>query len=185
MSTRKRLAEIQAMIANLTGVEGWLVGGCVRDTLSGAEPRDYDYAVICPNFTDAEAFQLLEAISVRLSLHGIASAVHGAYGQGTVGDFSTDYVSKVNNFQGKWLGHLAFEHQNTKVDVLITGYNMRRLLAHFDCNMNRVCFNHGTKRIVGRFPTVLEFNENVPSERRAYMSDKFFKYWSTHDTNPA
>ena len=185
MSTRKRLVEIQAMVANLIGVEGWLVGGCVRDTLSGEEPRDYDYAIICPDYTDAEAFQLLEAISVRLSIQGVASAVHGAYGQGSVGDCATDYTSKVNNFKDKWLGHLAFEHQGTKVDVLITCYKMQQLLKYFDCNMNRVYFDHCTKRIVGNFPTVLEFNENVPSERMEYMRGKFFKYWSTNDTNPA
>ena len=173
------------MVASLIGVEGWLVGGCVRDTLSGEEPRDYDYAIICPDYTDAEAFRLLEAISVRLSIQGVASAVHGAYGQGSVGDFPTDYVSKVNNFKDKWLGHLAFEHLGTKVDVLITGYKMQQLLKYFDCNMNRVYFDHRTQRIVGSFPTVLEFNENVPSERRAYMSSKFYKYWSTHDNNPA
>ena len=148
-------------------------------------PRDYDYAIICPNFTDAEAFQLLEAISVLLSIQGIASAVHGAYGQGSIGDFSTDYISKVNNFKDKWLGHLAFEQKGTKVDVLITGYRMQELLRYFDCNMNRVYFDHYTKSIVGSFPTVLEFNENVSSERRAYMSGKFFKHWGTHDTNPA
>ena len=185
MSTCKRLAEIQTMVANLTGIEGWLVGGCVRDTLSGEEPRDYDYAIICPDYTDKEAFQLLEAISVHLATNGVASAVHGAYGQGSVGDFSTDYVSKVNNFKDKWLGHLAFEHQGTKVDVLITCYKMQQLLKYFDCNMNRVYFDHQAQRIVGSFPRVLLFNENVPSERRAYMSGKFYKYWSTHDTNPA
>ena len=173
------------MVANLVGVEGWLVGGCVRDTLSGEEPRDYDYAIICPDYTDAEAFQLLAAISARLSFQGVASAMHGAYGQGSVGDCSTDYTSKVNNFKDKWLGHLAFEHQGTKVDVLITSYQMQQLLKYFDCNMNRVYFNHCTQRIVGSFPQVLLFNANVPSERQAYMSGKFYKYWSTHDTNPA
>ena len=173
------------MVANLTGIEGWLVGGCVRDTLSGEEPRDYDYAIICPDYTDKEAFQLLEAISVHLATNGVASTVQGAYGQGTIGYFSTDYMSKVNNFKGKWLGHLSFEHGGTKVDVLITNYNMRRLLARFDCNMNRVYFDHQAQRIVGSFPKVLLFNAKVPSERRAYMSGKFYKYWSTHDTNPA
>ena len=173
------------MVANLTGIEGWLVGGCVRDTLVGEEPRDYDYAIICPDYTDKEAFQLLEAISVHLATNGVASTVQGAYGQGTIGYFSTDYMSKVNNFKGKWLWHLSFEHGGTKVDVLTTNYNMRRLLARFDCNMNRVYFDHQAQRIVGSFPKVLLFNENVPSERRAYMSSKFYKYWSTHDNNPA
>lgn len=166
MTSTMSLREIHSMIHDLTGIEGTLVGGCARDTLMGKAPRDYDYAIYGPD-DEREAFRLLANISARLSAFGIKSVIKAAYGFG-------EYVT--NNFNDKWLGHLAFEHQGTKVDVLITAHKRSKLLALFDCNMNRVYYSHKHDCVVGTIPDVLEFRNEVTPERSSYMRAKFNAY---------
>lgn len=166
MQNTMSLREVHNMIHDLTGIEGTLVGGCARDTLMCKVPKDYDYAIYGP-YDEQEAFQLLTDISVRLSVLGIKSAIHASYG---LGKYAT------NNVNDKWLGHLAFEHYGTKVDVLIAAHKLSKLLALFDCNMNRVYYSHKQDCVVGTIPYVLEFRSGVTAERSSYMRAKFNAY---------
>lgn len=63
-----KLISIQNDIRKLTGFDFTLVGGCVRDTMYGAEPKDYDAVVCMCEYDDySDAHDVMQIISRALS----------------------------------------------------------------------------------------------------------------------
>lgn len=56
----KKLEQITKLIGMMTGLEGVLAGGCVRDTLMCQKPKDYDFLV--ENYAHVDMEVLLSTI---------------------------------------------------------------------------------------------------------------------------
>lgn len=164
----KELQQIAQMIEGVTGFAGYLAGGCVRDTLLGVTPKDYDYLVHLPNASEEDVFRHLETLSKLLSFEGFSSSLFLAYGQceGNV----------PNNFLEKFLGGMNIKMFGKSVDLLITRAPTKDTVALFDCNLNMVYFDPVSETIVGQLPDKLEFAAWVDDQRKAYILGKWAKY---------
>lgn len=168
-----RLLEVQAMIRTLTLFDFTLVGGCVRDTMYGAEPKDYD-AVIClgDDYDYADVFSEMKIISNRLSRHGIKSKVYQAYGLGSGEEIPQD------GFQNMFLGCMKVNLYGDDVDLLFSKYvSIEEHIKHHDCNMNMCYLRDGT--IEGQMYDTLEFNGVINPARVERMTNKF--HWLRHN----
>src|SRR3954470_13578380 len=78
---RQVIAKLRA-----AGHQAWLVGGCVRDLLLGAHPKDYDVA------TDARPDRLMDLFprSGRVGAHFGVVLVRDAFSQVEVATFRSD-----------------------------------------------------------------------------------------------
>ena len=56
------------------GEEGYLVGGCLRDSLLGIPPHDFDLAVSCPPERTAEIFSDYRVIPTGIQ-HGTVTVL--------------------------------------------------------------------------------------------------------------
>ncbi|QHJ79707.1 MAG: hypothetical protein [Caudoviricetes sp.] len=162
------ILDIQNDIRKLTGFDFTLVGGCVRDTMYGAEPKDYD-AVICMggSYDFADIFLEMEYISNGLSRAGFKSKVYQAYG------IENGEEVPQNGFQNMFLGCMKFNLYGYDVDLLFSKYSsIEEHVSHHDCNMN-MCWLREGGTIEGQMHETLEFNGVINPARVERMTNKF------------
>lgn len=173
------LLSIQNDIRKLTGFDFTLVGGCVRDTMYGAEPKDYD-AVICMGdsyaFEDVfleDVFLEMEYISENLSRAGFKSKVYRAYGINLGESVPQD------SFQNMFLGCIKVNLYGYDVDLLFSKYeSIEEHVSHHDCNMN-MCWLREDGTIEWQVHDTLEFNGVINPARVERMTNKF--HWLRHN----
>jgi poly(A) polymerase len=114
-----------AVIAKLRSVghRAWLVGGCVRDLLLGAKPKDYDVA------TDARPDRLMDLFprSGRVGAHFGVVLVRDAFSQVEVATFRSDHDYE----DGRRPGIVHFE-SDPRQDVLRRDFTVNGLLMDPD-----------------------------------------------------
>lgn len=162
------LISIQNDIRKLTGFDFTLVGGCARDTMYGAEPKDYD-AVICmgDSYDFADVHFEMEVISRVLSRAGFKSEVYQAYGINVGEEIPQD------SFQNMFLGCMKVNLYGNDVDLLFSKYeSIEDHVSHHDCNMN-MCWLREDGTIEGQIHDTLEFNGVINPARVLRMTNKF------------
>lgn len=162
------LLSIQNDIRKLTSFDFTLVGGCVRDTMYGAEPKDYD-AVICMGdvYDLAGVLAEMESISRGLSRAGFKSEIYQAYGIKRGEEIPQD------SFQNMFLGCMKVNLYGNDVDLLFSKYEtIEEHVSHHDCNMN-MCWLREDGTIEGQIHDTLEFNGVINPARVVRMTNKF------------
>lgn len=156
------LCAIESAIMTVINTEGFLAGGCVRDTLYGVEPKDYDFVILDRGWNHADVFEYMSSLSNRLSCLSIKSEVYQAYEQANSSSFS-------NMFYGCMKVHFDFG----EVDILFSVFkDIDVHVANHDCNMNE-CYLGEDGIIVGERVSELKFIPGVSEERQLYMRHKF------------
>jgi poly(A) polymerase len=114
-------AVARAVIAKLrsAGHQAWLVGGCVRDLLLGAKPKDYDIA------TDARPDRIMDLFprSGRVGAHFGVVLVREAFSHVEVATFRSDHDYE----DGRRPGSVHFE-RDPRQDVLRRDFTVNGLL---------------------------------------------------------
>lgn len=160
-----RLSAIDAVIHLTLNTEGFLAGGCVRDTIYGVEPKDYDFVILDRGWDHADVFEHMSLLSNRLSRQGIRSEVYQAYEQANSGELSS--------FQKMFYGCMKVYFPFGEVDVLYSTFNDIDVhVANHDCNLNE-CYLGKDGVVVGERVARLVFIKGVSYERKRYMSHKF------------
>ena len=168
------LLSIQTDIRKLTGFDFTLVGGCVRDTMYGAEPKDYD-AVLCmgDSYDFADVFLEMEYLSKELSRAGFKSKLYQAYGIALGEEVPQD------SFQDMFLGCMKVNLYGNDVDLLFSKYeSIEEHVSRHDCNMN-MCWLREDGTIEGQMHNTLEFNGVINPARVERMTNKF--HWLRHN----
>jgi putative nucleotidyltransferase with HDIG domain len=115
----------RAVIAKLrsAGHRAWLVGGCVRDLLLGAKPKDYDVA------TDARPDRIMDLFprSGRVGAHFGVVLVRDAFSQVEVATFRSDHDYE----DGRRPGMVHFE-SDPRQDALRRDFTVNGLLMDPD-----------------------------------------------------
>lgn len=151
----------------------YLAGGCVRDTLMGVEPKDYDVVVILPSYMQdyRRAFSEVDRYALDWRELGAAVTVHEAYG-------ISDGVSiEPGTFSDRLWYCLKVEYMGITMDFLYTkAPDIEIHIKRHDCNLNQVYFKDGV--IVGSIPDSLEWNPDavLTQERKDYIQGKFDEY---------
>ena len=151
----------------------YLAGGCVRDTLMGVEPKDYDVVVVLPSYMQdyRVSFSEVERYALDWRELGAAVTVYEAYGL-------SDGVSiEPGTFSDRLWCCLKVEYIGITMDFLYTkAPDIETHVKRHDCNLNQVYFKDGA--IVGSIPDSLEWNPDavVTQERRDYIQGKFDEY---------
>lgn len=168
----KLLKKVTFMVRQVTGEEFYLAGGCVRDTLYGAEPKDYDAILPCGDMDYAEAFELAEQVAMAFRYYDWKVEVYQSYGMIDGADVNP------TSFQSMFLSCVKVSNKHCTIDLLLSkGDNIQRHVLRHDCNMNMVWFDgsiirweHGETNAK---VTELVFNPDVCQDRQQYMIDKF------------
>ena len=151
----------------------YLAGGCVRDTLLGVEPKDYDVVVVLPSYMQdyRMSFSEVERYALDWQELGAAVTVYVAYGL-------SDGVSiEPGTFSDRLWCCLKVECMGITMDFLYTkAPDIETHVKRHDCNLNQVYFKDGA--IVGSIPDSLEWNPDavVTQERKDYIQGKFDEY---------
>lgn len=151
----------------------YLAGGCVRDTLMGVQPKDYDVVVVLPEYMQsyAESFGHVEAYAYNWRELGAAVIVYEAYG-------ISDGVSiEPGTFSDRLWCCLKVKFMGITIDFLYTkSPDIETHIKRHDCNLNQVYFKDGV--IVGSIPDSLEWNPDavLTQERKDYIQGKFNEY---------
>jgi poly(A) polymerase len=115
----------RAVVAKLRSVghRAWLVGGCVRDLLLGAKPKDYDVA------TDARPDRIMDLFprSGRVGAHFGVVLVRDAFSQVEVATFRSDHDYE----DGRRPGMVHFE-SDPRQDALRRDFTVNGLLMDPD-----------------------------------------------------
>ena len=151
----------------------YLAGGCVRDTLMGVEPKDYDVVVVLPEHM--QSYEASFAHVYDYAHHwrelGATATVYEAYG--LVDGTPVDPCS----FSDRLWCCLKVECMGIIMDFLYTkSLDIETHIAGHDCNINQVYFDGCT--IVGSIPDKLEWvtGEVLRPGRKEYMQGKFDEY---------
>ena len=168
------LLSIQNDIRKLTGFDFTLVGGCVRDTMYGAEPKDYDAVVcMCKYYDYVDVYDDMHIISRALSRAGFKSEIYQAYGIKLGEEIPQD------SFQNVFLGCMKVNLYGHDVDLLFSKYeSIEEHVSHHDCNMN-MCWLREDGAIEGQIHDTLEFNGVINPARVERMTNKF--HWLRHN----
>lgn len=162
-----KLFHIQKAVSYILGEPVFLAGGCVRDTLYGAEPKDYDAIVMCDGGDLQDVFQTMKDLSFNLARRGISSEVYRAYESANSGELTS--------FQKMFKGCMKLHLHGAEVDLLFSTFNDIDVhVANHDCNMNAVYLDLDGN-IVGDKVDKLVFIEGISDERKAYMEKKFLE----------
>lgn len=170
-----KLAGLQHLLREITGYEGHLAGGCVRDTLQGINPKDYDFVITqLANETDSCVFGCMSDISESVSELSLGrSEIFQAYGEG---DCNSDFTQMFKGCMKLTLTHTcsATNEQHTfNVDVLFSNYpTIEEHIEQHDCNANMVYLNDAGE-IVGSKVDELIFLAGICPERIRYMTEKW------------
>lgn len=176
--SEKLLKKMHHMIRAITEEEFFIVGGAVRDTLYGVEPKDYD-CILCvgPDLSDNLSFRLIQELESHFLTMGFGTNVYQSYGQREHPDDSYE-TDNPTSFQAMFHGCMKVAMGNCQVDILLSKatYPSEHVQRH-DCNMNmvwfngnRICWEHG-----GAAAKVdhLTFQHGVCEERIKRMTLKF------------
>lgn len=151
----------------------YLAGGCVRDTLMGIEPKDYDVVVVLPEYMQSyeDSFGHVEDYAHHWRELGAAVTAYEAYG------LSDGINIEPGTFSDRLWCCLKVEFMGITMDFLYTkSPDIETHIKQHDCNLNQVYFKDGA--IVGSVPASLEWNPDraVPQERKDYIQGKFDEY---------
>lgn len=170
-----KLKAVQQAIRRVTGQPYTLIGGCVRDSQWGVLPKDYDAAwCIGPDYSDAEAFAIIETHAMAFRDLGTAVTIYMAYGQGFNLESGEMLQQEVDRFTLAFYACIKVQMPNREeYDLLISRMDtVQGLVATHDCNINQVYLNcEGAPSQT--MPDILEFAEDIRPERVAYMQSKF------------
>lgn len=167
----KLLKKINGIVRGISGDDFFIVGGAVRDTLYGAEPKDYDCVLCAPYMDEVDAHHYLERLAEDFAMLGCGVRVYQSYG--------LNLGEEVNptSFQAMFLGCMKVSMNHCELDILISSEkDIRAHVKRHDCNMNMVWFDgqdirweHG-----GLVPKVetLVFHPDVCEARIARMDKK-------------
>lgn len=161
----------QEMLRSITGLEYvYLAGGCVRDTLYGVIPKDYD-AIVIGYECIVEVFHKMKEISSALSQIGIKSEVYQAYGVADGRELPPGSFSEC--FLGCMKIHLTYYGMPIEVDLLFSVKDTigEHIKLH-DCNANMVYLDDDGN-IIGERVSKLEFRDGIDPERVRYMTEKW------------
>lgn len=161
----KKLEQITKLIGMMTGLEGALAGGCVRDTLMSHKPKDYDFLV--ENYAHVD----MEALLSTIEEYG--GIVHKLLGDSSF--CQEPPQNDGNNFLTRFAGGISFTFLDHHIEILFCQHSIEETIKLFDCNLNMVYYTPETG-IVGTLPETLEFKSWVTSDRRDYITEKFTKY---------
>lgn len=168
----KLLKKVTFMVRQVTGEEFYLAGGCVRDTLYGVEPKDYDAILPCGAMIYEEAFELTEDIARVFWSLGWKVEVYQSYGRIDGADVNP------TSFQAMFLSCIKVSNKHCTIDLLISKEdNIEDHVLRHDCNMNMVWFDGADikwehKGLEAKVDTLV-FNPDVCQERQQYMTTKF------------
>ena len=165
-------------VLNLIGMSDldfphYLAGGCVRDTLMGVEPKDYDVVVVLPPYMQdyRMSFREVERYALDWRELGAAVTVYEAYG------LSDGISIEPGTFSDRLWCCLKVEFMGITMDFLYTkSPDIETHIKRHDCNLNQVYFKDGI--VVGSIPDHLEWNpaREVTQERKDYIQGKFDEY---------
>lgn len=165
-------------VLNLIGMSDldfphYLAGGCVRDTLMGVEPKDYDVVVVLPSYMQdyRMSFSEVERYALDWRELGAAVTVYEAYG------LSDGISIEPGTFSDRLWCCLKVEFMGITMDFLYTkSPDIETHIKRHDCNLNQVYFKDGA--IVGAIPDSLEWNPDavLTQERKDYIQGKFDEY---------
>lgn len=170
----KLLKKIHHLTEAITGLQFFIVGGAVVDTLYGKEPKDYDL-VHCmgQSFDDdeAEAFALIERLSNSFAMLGFKTKVYQSYGV-NMGEQIND-----TSFQAMFYSCMKVDMGHCQLDILLSKANtICSHVRNHDCNMNMVWFDgnqirweHGGDEAKVK---VLKFRDGVCDARIQRMDQK-------------
>ena len=165
-----KLINLQNLLRNLTGQRVNLAGGCIRDTLYGVVPKDYD-AIVLGYDCVVETFHVMSGISRVLDDMGIKSEVYKAYGVAESRELAPGAFSE--SFLGCMKIHLTFGGVPCDVDLLFSvADTMEEHVQLHDCNANMVYLDDDGN-IVGDRVSKLEFRDGIDPERVRYMTEKW------------
>lgn len=166
------LLSLQDKLWRVTGRVGYLAGGCIRDTVLGFLPKDFDFVIPNPSGWEdhAEVFHRMSVISGTLSLAGIPSSVYAAYEEHT-----DEYTNTGNDFQDMFLGCMKVSLHGREVDILFSKYKtIEEHIDMHDCNLNQVWLGEdGYVRRQENLAQPLTFREGIGEERQEYMRRKY------------
>lgn len=151
----------------------YLAGGCVRDTLMGVEPKDYDVVVVLPSYMQdyRMSFREVERYAQDWRELGAVATVHEAYG------LSGGISIEPGTFSDRLWCCLKVGFMGITMDFLYTkSPDIETHIKRHDCNLNQVYFKDGA--IVGSIPDSLEWNQDrvLTQERKDYIQGKFDEY---------
>ena len=165
-------------VLNLIGMSDldfphYLAGGCVRDTIMGVEPQDYDVVVVLPSYMQGYKMAFSEVKRYELDWRelGAAVTVSEAY------DLSDGISIEPGTFSDRLWCCLKVEFMGITMDFLYTkSPDIETHIKRHDCNLNQVYFKDGV--IVGSIPDSLEWNPDavLTQERKDYIQGKFDEY---------
>lgn len=167
----KLLKKVHNLVGGVTGHNFSIVGGAVRDSLYGVEPKDYDCVLCTPDMDEQKAFAFLEELSEYFAIIGGKTYIYQSYGLNLDVDVNPD------SFQAMFLGCMKVNLCNCSLDILLSrAKTIKEHVLKHDCNMNMVWFDGKEIRWEhdGKEPKVdmLQFNFNVSDERINYMDIK-------------
>lgn len=165
LKMNKELHMITLAIKNLTGFDGMLAGGCVRDTLLFTKPKDYDFLI----YTEEEVD--LDMLKAELISKGCDVSYQFNEGCSIVSEAS---ITNGNDFTYRFKYGLAFKYMDKYIDLLFCHHPVEYTIQRFDCNLNRLYYSL-EDGIIGSIPETLEFAPWVPTDRRNYLTNKFNK----------
>lgn len=170
-----KLQGLQVLLRTLIGCEGHLAGGCVRDTLMGVTPKDYDFVITeFSEDSDAFIFSLMTHISGAISSMGLGrSEVYQAYESCQPPEFDVNPGSFTEMFNGCMKVTLKGNDEPIHVDILFSKYpTIEEHIKQHDCNANMVYLNDAGE-IVGSKVDELIFRAGICPERIRYMTEKW------------
>lgn len=167
----KLLKKITGIVRSISGNDFFIVGGAVRDTLYGVEPKDYDCVLCAPYMDEVDTHHYLEKLAENFRWIGCGVKVYQSYG--------LNLGEEVNptSFQAMFTGCMKVTMQNCELDILISSEeDIRKHVKRHDCNMNMVWFDGQDIRWEhdGKEAKVetLVFHPDVCDERVARMDKK-------------
>ena len=151
----------------------YLAGGCVRDTLMGVEPKDYDVVVVLPEHMQSYEASFAHVYDYAHHWRGLGATVTVYEAYGLVDGTPVDPCS----FSDRLWCCLKVEFMGITMDFLYTkSPDIETHIKRHDCNLNQVYFKDGV--IVGSIPDSLEWNPDavLTQERKDYIQGKFDEY---------
>lgn len=172
----KSLIKINHMLNSIVGEEVTLVGGCVRDTLYGVTPKDYDAVICMGDSSESYCHGMIEDIAYRFRALDFKVELYQSYG------LHEGEVINPTSFQAMFYSCLKVTMKNCQVDILLSKADtIEEHVKRHDCNMNMVWFDLESKQIKwchdGNQPKceTLQFVPDVCNERIGRMYNKWLQ----------
>ena len=129
-------------LLNYIRSQGWcaaLVGGAVRDSLHGVQPKDYDVAVWVDTDTNKRFSWVCDQLGETIA-HNLRQGLHSALTP--CSPVTSNYSCSQDNFSDKWSATFKLNIQGLNVDILVsTKASLESIIREFDCNLNQVSYD--------------------------------------------